>query len=38
VRLPSVRHHGGVNMIVERSAAMTCLTEVNIAYRVIEKP
>jgi len=36
LRLPSARHAGGTNLIVERSAGMTCLSEGEIAYRVIE--
>lgn len=37
LRLPSAREASGTNVIVERSAGMTHLSEGEIAYRVIEK-
>lgn len=38
VRFPSARHPDGVNVAVHRSAALSLLTEVDITYRVLERP
>jgi hypothetical protein len=38
VRLPSARHPGGTNVAVAQSAAVSLLIEVDITFRVLERP